>query len=69
MKESDASRLPDADMRAAPRALGRASERASEIARRSGTPLIVVRAGVLMELDPETDEQSVPPHDVIHDKE
>ena len=39
------SRLPDADMQGAPRALLRAAQRAREIARQTGTPLVIVRDG------------------------
>lgn len=35
------SRLPDADMQAAPKALLRAAQRAREIAERTGTKLVV----------------------------
>jgi hypothetical protein len=43
------SRLPDADMQAAPVALARAAQRAREIAMQTGTPLVVVREGKLIE--------------------
>lgn len=43
------SRLPDADMQAAPAALARAALRAREVAARTGTPLVVVRDGKLVE--------------------
>lgn len=43
------SKLPDADMQAAPRALLRAARRAREIARQTNTPLVIVRDGVLVE--------------------
>ena len=43
------SQLPDADMQAAPIALARAALRAREIAIRTGTPLVVVRQGKLIE--------------------
>jgi len=36
-------------MQAAPRALLRAAKRAREIARQTGTPLVIVRDGVLVE--------------------
>jgi hypothetical protein len=49
MSESWQSKLPDPDMQAVPRALARAATRAREIARRSNTPLIVVRNGVRVE--------------------
>lgn len=45
------SRLPDADMQAAPAALARAALRARELAARTGTPLVVVRDGRLVEVD------------------
>ena len=43
------SKLADPDMQAAPAALLRAARRAREIARRTGTPLIVMRDGKLIE--------------------
>ena len=43
------SRLKDADMRAAPAALIRAAQRAREIAIRTGTPLVVMLDGKLVE--------------------
>lgn len=43
------SRLPDADMQAAPAALVRAARRARELAARSGTPLIVSENGQVVE--------------------
>ena len=43
------SRLRDADMRAAPTALIRAAQRAREIAIRTGTPLIVMLDGKVVE--------------------
>jgi len=48
------SRLPDPDMQAAPRALLRAAQHAREIARQTGTPLVIVENGVLIE-EPVTD--------------
>jgi hypothetical protein len=51
------STLPDADMRAAPKALLRAAQRAREIARQTNTRLVLVRAGELVEeivTDPQT---------------
>jgi len=50
------SRLPDADMQAAPAALVRAARRARELAARSGTPLVVSENGHLVErsvIDPD----------------
>ena len=43
------SKLADADMQAAPKALQRAARRAREIARQTGTPLVIVRDGKLVE--------------------
>jgi hypothetical protein len=43
------SHLPDADMQAVPRALMRAARSARELARRTGTKLVFVRDGVLVE--------------------
>ena len=43
------SRLPDADMQAAPAALLRAGRRAREIARQTGTAVVVMRDGKLVE--------------------
>ena len=49
MSDEMRSRLPDPVMQAAPRALLRAAKRAREIARQTGTPLVIVRDGVLVE--------------------
>jgi len=43
------SKLPDADMQAAPKALLRAARRARDIARQTNTPLVLIRDGVLVE--------------------
>jgi hypothetical protein len=43
------SKLPNADMQAAPRALLRAARRAREVARQTDTAIIVVRDGKLIE--------------------
>ena len=43
------SKLPNADMQAAPRALLRAARRAREIARQTGTAIVIVRDGKLVE--------------------
>jgi len=43
------SHLEDNDMQAVPVALARASQRAREIAAQTGTPLIVVKDGKLIE--------------------
>jgi hypothetical protein len=49
MSDPFESRLPDADMQAAPRALLRAARRAREIARQTGTAVVVVVDGNLIE--------------------
>jgi hypothetical protein len=43
------SKLPDADMQGAPAALLRAGQRAREIARQTGTAVVVMRDGKLIE--------------------
>ncbi len=43
------SRLTDADMQAVPAALARAAKSARDLAARTGTPLVVVRDGRLIE--------------------
>lgn len=58
MSDELRSNLADADMQAAPRALARAAKRAREIARQTGTPLVIVRDGVLVE-EWVTDEDAV----------
>lgn len=49
MQDDLKSKLPDADMQAAPQALLRAARRAREIARQTNTAIIIVRDGVLVE--------------------
>lgn len=49
MNEPMVSKLPDADMQAAPKALLRAAQRAREIAMQTNTPLVLVRDSVLVE--------------------
>jgi hypothetical protein len=49
------SRLPDADMQEAPKALLRAARRAREIAKRTGTGVVVLRDGVIVEESPDED--------------
>ena len=49
MTEAMVSTLRDADMQAAPKALLRAAQRAREIARQTNTPLVLMRAGELVE--------------------
>jgi hypothetical protein len=50
------SHLADPDMQAAPHALLRAAKRAREIARQTGTPLVFVRDGVLVQEMVEEDD-------------
>ena len=47
------SHLKDADMQAAPAALARAARRARELAAQTGTPLVVVKAGKLVQEVPQ----------------
>lgn len=54
MKPPFVSRSSDPDMQAVPIALMRAAQRARELARQTGTKLVVVHDGKLMELDPDT---------------
>lgn len=54
------SKLPNADMQAAPRALLRAARRAREIALQTNTAIVIVRDGKLV-------EEKVTELDVIHD--
>ena len=49
MSDAMTSKLADADMQAAPKALLRSAQRAREIARQTNTPLVLVRDGVLVE--------------------
>ena len=43
------SNLPDDDMQAAPAALMRAGQQARELARKTGTAVVIVRDGILVE--------------------
>lgn len=49
LKNQNVSRLADPDMQAVPATLVRAAQRARETAMRTGTPLIVIRDGKLIE--------------------
>jgi hypothetical protein len=53
MKNLRESKLPDVVMQVAPGALRRAAGRARDLARQTGTKLVIVRKGVLMEVDPD----------------
>lgn len=50
MNAQPVSLLPDADMQAVPAAMFRAALRAREIARQTGTAVVVLRDGKLVEL-------------------
>ena len=52
MNERLKSKLPDADMQAAPEALLRAARRARDIARVTGTAVVIMRDGKLVEERP-----------------
>ena len=69
MNDTMVSKLPDADMQAAPKAMLRAAQRAREIARQTNTPLVLVRDGVLVEEyvtdEPQTDTV-LPDHAAAH---
>jgi hypothetical protein len=56
VSENLRSTLDNPDMQAAPQALLRAAKRAREIARRTGTRLVVVHRGVLRELEADSPE-------------
>ncbi len=62
----------NSDMQAVPQALARAARRARDIARQTGTPLVIVRDGVLIEIDPDDprlDEENGPATpDTVHDR-
>lgn len=49
MNDQSVSKLQDSDMQAAPKALMRAAQRAREIARKTNTPLVLMRDGILVE--------------------
>jgi hypothetical protein len=55
------SKLPDDDMQAAPAALVRAGQQACELARRTGTAVVVVRDGVLVEESVDNSPQQATP--------
>ena len=54
------SQLPDPDMQEAPRALLRAARRAREVARRTGTGVVVFRDGKIVEVSPDDDAEDAP---------
>ncbi len=49
MNRAPVSKLPDADMQAAPAALVRASQQARELARRTHTGVVITREGKVVE--------------------
>jgi len=61
MSDVPVSKLPDADMQAVPAALVRAGIAARELARRTGTAVVVVRDGVLVEERVDDSPQSATP--------
>ena len=63
------SKLPDADMQAAPRALLRAAQRAREIARQTNTAIVIIRDGQLVEETPAQTSEEIARRSstVIHD--
>lgn len=65
------SKLPNADMQAAPQALLRAARRAREIARQTNTAIVIIRDGVLVEerVTERDDDSMAPQTDVIHDRD
>jgi len=64
VSDATTSKLPDAAMRGVGAALQRAAQRAREIARQTGTPIVVMIDGVLME-----DRcDGTPPTPIIADK-
>ncbi len=63
------SKLPDADMQAAPAALLRAARRAREIARQTNTAIVIMRDGELVEeTGSDLDSDFTGSSDVIHDR-
>lgn len=70
MKGDLQSRLPNADMQAAPKALLRAARRARETARQTGTGIVIVRNGEVVEEEVTADDlcefDRTP--DAIHDR-
>ncbi len=65
------SKLPNADMQAAPRALLRAARRARQIAHQTNTAIVIVRNGKLVEEKISELEIETPGRrsNVIHDRE
>jgi imidazolonepropionase-like amidohydrolase len=55
------SKLSDADMQEAPRALLRAAQRAREIARQKGTGVVILRDGKIVEVSPDDDAEDFTP--------
>jgi hypothetical protein len=70
MSEALESKLTNPDMQAVPHALLRAARRAREIARATGTRLIIVEDGMLKALDPDDPwfDQQEHPFSTIHDR-
>ena len=70
MRDDLQSRLPNADMQAAPKALLRAARRARETARQTGTGIVIARNGEVVEEEVTADDlrefDRTP--DTIHDR-
>jgi hypothetical protein len=62
MNEANVSQLPDEDMQGVLNALVRAGRRAREVARQTGTAVVIVRDGKLIEEREEPSEPSTPFH-------
>jgi hypothetical protein len=62
MNEANVSQLPDEDMQGVLNALVRAGRRAREVARQTGTAVVIVRDGKLIEEREERSEPSTPGH-------
>ncbi|MBV5346729.1 hypothetical protein JZU46_00635 [bacterium] len=58
LNASSVSRLTDADMQAVPAALARSAQSARDLAARTGTPLVVVRDGRLIEVVVQLDQST-----------
>ena len=60
MSDVPVSKLQDADMQAAPAALMRAGVQARELARMTGTAVVIVRDGILVEERVDDSSQPAP---------
>lgn len=62
------SKLANADMQAAPRALLRAAQAARKLARQTNTPIVVLRNGAIVEVLVSEHDEAGHRTDVIHDR-